>query len=71
MVSFPVKELVSLITSHLFVFAFISFALGDLPKKTLVQLMSEKVLLMFFSKSFVESCLLSLLAILTLFLCMV
>ena len=36
MVSFAVQKLVSLIRSHLFIFVFISIALGDLPKKTLV-----------------------------------
>ena len=35
-VSFAAQELVSLIRSHLFIFAFISIALGDWPKKTLV-----------------------------------
>ena len=47
-----------LISSHLFIFAFISFALGDWPKKTLVQFMSEKVLPVFSSKSCMGSCLL-------------
>ena len=40
MVSFAVQNLTSLTTSQLFIFAFISIALGDWPKKTL----SEKVL---------------------------
>ena len=35
-VSFAAQKLVSLIRSHLFIFAFISIALGDSPKKTLV-----------------------------------
>ena len=33
MVSFAVQKLLSLISSHLFIFAFISFALGDVSKK--------------------------------------
>ena len=36
MVSFAVPKLVSLIRSHLFAFGFISIALGDWPKLTLV-----------------------------------
>ena len=34
MVSFTVQMLISLIRSHWFIFAFISFALGDWPEKT-------------------------------------
>ena len=56
MVSFAVQKLVSLIRSHLFIFAFISLALADWPKKT-VWFMSENVLLMFSSRSFMVSCL--------------
>ena len=41
----------------MFIFAFISIALGDCPKKTLVQFMSENVLPMFSSRSFMVSCL--------------
>ena len=37
MVSFPVQCLLSLIKSHLFSFAFLSFALGDWFKKILLQ----------------------------------
>ena len=33
---FAMRKLVSLIGSHLFIFPFISIALGDRPKKTLV-----------------------------------
>ena len=51
MVSFAVQNIISLIRSHLFIFAFISIALGDWPKKT-VRFMSENVLCMFFSRSF-------------------
>ena len=55
--SFAVQKLISLIRSYLFSFGFISFALGDWPEKTLVQFMSEKVLPLFSSKSFMMSCL--------------
>ena len=41
MVSFAVQKLICLIRPHLFIFAFISFALGDWPKKTLLWFMSE------------------------------
>ena len=51
------KSLLSLIRSHLFIFAFISVALGDWPKKTLVWFMSENVLPMFSFKSCMVSCL--------------
>ena len=40
MVFFAVRKLLSLIRSH-FIFAFISFALGDRSKKILLQFMSE------------------------------
>ena len=51
-VSFAVQKFLSLIRSHLFIFAFISFALGEWPKKILLRFMSENVLPMFFSRSF-------------------
>ena len=35
MVSFAIQKLLSLFRSHLFIFAFISFALGDISKKDL------------------------------------
>ena len=57
MVSFAVAKLVSLITSHWFIFAFISVALGDWPEKIFVRLMSENVLPMFSSRSLMVSCL--------------
>ena len=57
MVSFAVQKLVSLIRSHLFIFAFISTALGDWPKKTLVWFKSENVFPVFSSRSFMVSCL--------------
>ena len=57
MVSVTVQKLLSLIRSHLFIFAFISIALGNWPKKTLVQFMSENVLPMSSSRSVMVSCL--------------
>ena len=51
LVSFAVQKLASLIRSHWFIFAFISFALGDRPEKIFIRLMSENVLPMFSSKS--------------------
>ena len=51
MVSFAVQELLSLIRSHLFIFAFISYILGDRPKKILLGFMSKSVLLIFSSWS--------------------
>ena len=56
-VSLSVQKLISLIRYHLFIFAFISVALGDWPKKTLLQFTSENVLLMFSSRSFMALCL--------------
>ena len=41
MVSFEVQKLLSLIRSHLFIFAFISIAFGDWPEKILVRFMSD------------------------------
>ena len=57
-ISFTVQKLLSLIRSHLFIFAFISIALGDWAKKVLLQCMSGNVLPMFSAKSFMVSCLL-------------
>ena len=57
MVSFAVQKLVSWIRSHLFIFVFISIALGDWPEKTLVWFMSENVLPVISSRSFMVSCL--------------
>ena len=54
MISFAVQKLISLIRCHLF--SFISIALGDWCKKTLVRFMSKNVLPMIFS-SFMVSCL--------------
>ena len=57
MVSFAVQKLISLIRSHLFIFPFISTALGDWLKKALILFMSENVLPLFSSRSFMVSCL--------------
>ena len=55
MVSFAVQKHINLIRSHLFSFAFISIALGDRPKKTLLWFMSKNVLPMFSTRSFMVS----------------
>ena len=52
MAFFAVQKLLHLIRSHLFVFALISFALGDWSKKILLQFMCKNVLPMFSSMSF-------------------
>ena len=57
MVPFAVQKFLSLISSHLYIFVFISIALGDWPKKTLVWFISDNVLSMFSSKSFMVLCL--------------
>ena len=58
MASFAVQTLVSLMRSHLLIFAFISIPLGDWPKKTLAWFMLEIYALpMFSSRSFTVSCL--------------
>ena len=54
-VSFAEQKLVSWIKPHLVIFVFIFIALGDGPKKTWVQFMSENVLPMLSSKSFIVS----------------
>ena len=41
---FAVRKLVSFIRYRLFIFVFVSSALGEWPKKTLIRLMSENVL---------------------------
>ena len=53
MVSFAVQKLSSLIRSHLFIFVFIFFTLGDGSKKILLRFMPKSVLPMFSSKSFI------------------
>ena len=54
-VSFAFQKFVSLMRSQLFIFVFISITLGDWPKKMLVRLMSENVLYMLSSRSFMVS----------------
>ena len=54
-VSFIVQKLLSLIRSHLFIFAFISSILGGGSYRILLWFMSESVLPMFFSRSFIVS----------------
>ena len=57
MVSFPVQKFRSVNKFHLLIFAFISFALGDWHRKTLVQFMLQNVFPLFSSGSFMVSCL--------------
>ena len=52
---FVVQKLLSLIRSHLFIFAFISITLGGGLWKILLWFMSESVLPMFSSRSFIVS----------------
>ena len=59
MASCAVQKPISLIRSYLSIFVFISVALGDWPKKTLVRFMSENVLPMFSSRNFMVSSLMS------------
>ena len=54
-VSFAVQKLLSLIRSHLSIFAFVFFALGDRSKKLLLRFMSKSILLMFSPQSFMVS----------------
>ena len=55
MVSFAVKKLLSLSRSHLFIFVFISTALGDRSKNNISAIMSKSVLFMFSFGSFTVS----------------
>ena len=55
MVSFAVQKLLSLIRPHLFIFVFIFIILGGGSRKILLWFMSESVLPMFSSKSFIVS----------------
>ena len=55
MVSFAVQKFLSLIRSHLFIFVFISITLEDRLKRLMLWFMSESVLPMFSSNSFVGS----------------
>ena len=57
LVSFAVQQLVSLIRSHWFIFAFISVALGVWPEKIFVRLVSQDVSPVFSSRSLMVSCL--------------
>ena len=57
MVSFAVQKLRSLTRYYLLIFAFISIALGDWPKKPVLRFMSENVLPMLSSRRFMVSCL--------------
>ena len=50
-VSFAVQKILSLIRPTLFIFAFISFVIGDRSKKIVLQFMSKSVLPMFSSRS--------------------
>ena len=54
-VSFVVQKLFSLLMSHLFIFAFISNILGGGSQRTLLWFMSESVLPMLSSRSFIVS----------------
>ena len=54
-ISYAVQKLLHLIRFRLFIFGFISFALGDSSKKILLQFMSKSVLPMFSSRSFMVS----------------
>ena len=49
------QKLVNLIRSHLFIFAFIFFAVGDRSKKILLQFTSKSILLIFSSRTFMIS----------------
>ena len=55
MVSFAVQKLLSLITSHVFIVAFIPITLGDGLEKILLQFMLKSALPMFSSQSFISS----------------
>ena len=55
MVFFAMQKLITLIRSHLFIFALISSALGDQPKKTLLLFMLENVVPVFSSRSLMVS----------------
>ena len=55
MVYFAVEKFLSLIRSHLFIFAFVPIALGDRSKKILLQFRSKSVLPVFSYRSFMVS----------------
>ena len=52
MISLALQKLLNLIRSHLFTFAFISFALGNRSRKILLPFMSKSVLPVFSSRIF-------------------
>jgi len=54
MVSFAVQKLFSLMWSHLFIFAFITFTFGVRLKKTLPRPMSRSLPPMFSSSNFIK-----------------
>ena len=54
-VSFAAQKLFSLMQSHVFIFAFVSLARGDIPKKILLRPVSKNVLIMFSSRGFMVS----------------
>ena len=56
-VSSAVQKLVNSVRSYMLIFAFISIYLGEWPKKILVWFMSENVLSMLTSRSYMMSCL--------------
>ena len=53
MVSFAVQKLFSLIWSHVFNFAFVSLAWGDISRKILLRSMSKSMLHVFSSRRFI------------------
>ena len=55
MVSFAVQKLLSLIRSYLFIFAFVSFALGDRSRHIFLRFISKSVPSMFSTRSFRDS----------------
>ena len=55
MVFYAVQKFLPLITSHLFIFAFIFLDLGDKSKKILLWIISKSVPLIVTSKSFMVS----------------
>ena len=57
MVFFAVQKLRSFIRSHFCIFTYISIALGDWPKETLIKFMSDNVLHMFSSRNCMVPCL--------------
>ena len=54
-VSFAVQKLLSLIKSHLVIFAFVSFASGDRSEKNIALCLCQRVFCLFFSRSFMFS----------------